>query len=164
MGKVSSGMMEITETHFVAGATLVLMMLIFIYLFGYFGNQQKVNRDKIRKTDLKLIKAALDLYYRDNQRYPDEGANNGLLNIEGETAFCHPVGCATNSYLKTIPKDPLMGCRYVYRHLTEPAEGYVLYSTLENYDAGKGTVQAGYGMECGKTESEKCLCKYKLTN
>ena len=156
-----SGSMTISETQIMIGATLVLAIFIFISLFGYFQGQQKINTDKIRKTDLASIKSALELYYRDNQHYPEIGSNNGFINMQGETSFCHPIGCGTNSYLKSIPKDPSMDCRYVYKHITDPAEGYILFATIENpKDKGDNVNQAGFESDCGKG----CVCKFKLTN
>src|SRR3990167_3114383 len=73
--------------------------------FSSYLNSVKSGRDARRKSDLKAIQNALELYYQDNEEYP------GSL-LFG-SSFCHPVDCDTAKYMETVPKDP-SGSDYTY--------------------------------------------------
>jgi len=61
------------------------------------ASQQKKARDARRRTDIHQLQVALEGYYVDHQKYPDQLIFNGqpLTSADGQTV-----------YLRSIPKDP----------------------------------------------------------
>jgi len=74
-------------------------------------------RDASRKSDLRVIKAALENYYNESGTYPAK-----LSTLEsGATPF-----------IKKIPKDPKTGAEYIYIVTGNPPSSFLLQATLEN--------------------------------
>lgn len=101
--------------------------------------RQKAN-DAKRLSDIKQIQTALELYYTDNNLYPDAAtavnlgdANHICLNsASGFTT----TGC-TNAYMGLVPRGPVNGEYYTY---TGNTTTYTITATLQ---AGAGGFNAG---------------------
>lgn len=61
------------------------------------GSQRKKANDARRRTDIHQLQVALEGYYTDHQRYPDQLIFNGqpLASADGQTI-----------YLRSVPRDP----------------------------------------------------------
>ena len=102
-------------------AIAIIGILAAAFLNNFFSSIVR-GRDSRRKQDLRTISQALELYYNDNRRYPDD------IPPAGES-FTHPANPDT-IYLTETPDDPMVGKNYCY----ETADGswYRLAATLEN--------------------------------
>ena len=80
------------------------------------GNARMKARDAKRVSDLKQLQTALELYFTDNNQYPQTSGTLGsspnfaCLNVDGwqTTANC------PNPYMGLVPSDPSPGESYVY--------------------------------------------------
>ena len=115
----------------------IIAMLLAISLISYQG-ARKSSRDGKRKADLEQIRSALEMYRTDVHRYPD------ALGTEIKTE--------TQSYLTTVPSDPLSDRKYSYA-VTTNTNGYNLCAALE--------VGGGIVTNCGSCTID---CNYKVTN
>lgn len=99
----------------------IIGMLAAIGLFTY-GQFSKQSRDARRKSDLEVIRSAVELYRSSNNAYP--------LSITFGGDICDPGGCASGTYLKTVPNDPRSnsGATYYY---TSTGSDYTLGATTE---------------------------------
>lgn len=89
--------------------------------------QFQKGRDAQRKSDLAQIQRALEIYYQDYNKYPDDGTSNNNLdyhidNIEWGSSFA--------PYMQRLPADPYPFRRYVYIS-EDPHQSYKLYASLE---------------------------------
>lgn len=110
----------------------ILAILVSIGLVA-FRNSQSRGRDAERKSDLKQVASALELYYSDYGKYPDEAG--------GQIASCTVDPCVWGSgeftdgktiYFKVLPKDP-SGFNYVYKIVDSPNnQKFQLFAHLEN--------------------------------
>lgn len=89
-------------------------------------------RDARRKSDIKAIQTALELYYSDNNLYPD--ATSTLV----------------PTYIKEVPRDPVATQSYTYDHtdcsggtITQVNQRYLLTATLENQNDPQKTDSCG---------------------
>lgn len=88
-----------------------------------FRSSQARSRDAERKSDLRQISSALELYYSDYGKYPAQGL------IVGGNEFTD----GKTVYFKVIPKDPSGGFSYYYRLVTNSnSQKFQLYAHLEN--------------------------------
>lgn len=98
-----------------------------------FRNSQARGRDAQRKSDLKQVASALELYYSDYGKYPN--ASGGLV-----------VGCMSNPctwgsgeftdgktiYMKKMVIDPNSNYKYVYNIVDTQNQKYQLFAYMEN--------------------------------
>ena len=126
------------EKAFTLVELLVVMAIIAVLsglgIMSFISSQQK-SRDTKRKGDLKNITLALEAYYNDYGKYPeDEG---GLIQACGNSTA--PSACSWGApfkfndkdtyYMTQLPKDP--GHRPYYYESSDGSY-YVLYARLEN--------------------------------
>ncbi len=133
---------------------IVIISVLSVGIGSSYTASLRNSRDNRRKADLNNIQKALELYYEDNQRYP--------AGITSGAPLCHPSGCATRSYMQSVPGDPRPPFAYAYQ---TDATGslYRLYSCIENtYDTGNGVNQAGYTVTCGCAPAVSC--KYGIAS
>lgn len=111
-----------------SGFTLVELLVV-IAIIGTlvtialvsFRNSQARGRDVERKSDLKQVSSALELYYSDYGQYPS------TITFGSEFTDTKTV------YFKVLPTDPVSDFDYIYR-IVDPGtnQKYQLFAYLEN--------------------------------
>jgi type II secretion system protein G len=93
-----------------------------------FTTAQKKGRDTQRKSDLKTIQSALQLYYADNNAFPVESA--GAISCG---AWGSAMTCSGRTYLGQVPNDPVAGRNYNYKTAAcgTTCQNYTLWADLE---------------------------------
>lgn len=126
-----------------SGFTLVELLVVIAILgilstigLAAFSSTQARGRDAQRKSDLKQIASALEIYYNDYEVYPSSSVNGKMLGCPSTTSTECTWGSSqfTDSktvYLKTMPKDPAGNFKYYYRTV-KSGQGFQLYAELEN--------------------------------
>ena len=84
------------------------------------SEQIKKGRDTIRKQNLSQIQKALDVYYSDNNHYPDATSEQKISGADWDTTWL--------PYMAKVPKDPLDSQSYSYQ---SNRVSYRLYAKLE---------------------------------
>lgn len=141
------------------GFTLVELLVV-IAILGIlatiglvtFSSSQMRGRDAQRKSDLKQVSSALEIYYNDYGAYPS-ASNGDVLGCPTTTASACTWGIdqfkdANTVYLKTMPEDPSSNLSYYYRTVAVEGhqnQGYQLYAKLENSQ----DTNACIGNDCG---------------
>lgn len=126
--------------------------------------QLQKSRDAERKNDLAQVQRALETFYNDYGRYPENTSEYKI--DEDTTAGVSEViwGDSWAPYITTLPKDPTSGRRYVYS--SADSQSYRVYASLErgakDSDACKpdGAVcdnaPPTATFPCGNTSNEVC--------
>lgn len=137
----------------------ILGILITVGLASYKSVQMK-SRDAKRKSDLRQIASALELYFNDKGRYPaDDGAGTIRGCGTGDAQACAWGSAMTDSkgtvYMVSLPGDPTSGRQYYYDSYGSQGKGYQLYGRLENSqdidlkrESGTGNVYYYTGTLC----------------
>lgn len=126
------------------GFTLVELLVV-ISILGIlasvglvaFTSAQMRGRDAQRKSNLKEISSALELYYSDYGKYPDS-VNNEIGGCPSTlvTACVWGTGEFTDTktiYFKVLPKDPSASQSYYYRIVDSGTnQKYQMFAHLEN--------------------------------
>lgn len=154
--KLHSGY-RLRKTNF--GFTLVELLVVIAILgilatigLTTFSSSQMRGRDAQRKSDLKQVSSAVEIYYNDYGAYP-ASSNGQLLGCPSTTASPCTWGVeqfkdANTVYLKTMPDDPSSNLNYYYRTVTVEGvqnQGYQIYAKLENSQ----DTNACIGNDCG---------------
>jgi general secretion pathway protein G len=87
---------------------VVIGILAAITIIAYNGVTKRAN-DTQRKSDVKSIAKALELYYIDNNRYP-AGSGSTTINASWSTtadASWQNLATSLRPYLSTLPSDPI---------------------------------------------------------
>lgn len=123
------------------GFTMIELLVVIVILgilsvigLGSFSSSQMKARDSRRKTDLRAISDALEVYYNDFGNYPLSEIGFMLGCGAGATDVCNQGTIWQNSdtgttYMVQIPEDP-SGGKYYYSSPT--GTYYQLYARLEN--------------------------------
>lgn len=111
---------------------LVVVSIISIlsaFLMANFIGVRQRGRDAQRKSDLRQIQSALELYRADNGKYPGFGQNN----IYGWTYASSLNGLEPN-YMQEIPSDPTTGdtCPGYLLSVDSNFSKYTIFVKLEN--------------------------------
>jgi type II secretion system protein G len=161
------------------GFTLIELLIVISILgilavvgVGAFRSSQMKGRDAQRKSDLKQLSNALELYYQDHREYPDAvttriagcpSTSNGACDW-GIESFTD----GNTVYFKTVPTDPTQTYNYVYV-VDSSNTKYKLFAKLENSqdkhcikDEGTNTVNCvnPVTVTCGGTTP----CNYAVTS
>lgn len=123
--KLGFTLIELLIVIAIIGVLATLLMVNFV------GVRQRA-RDAQRKSDLRQIQSALEIYRSDNGNYPASTNNTLVGNCSGSLGN---AGCTT-IYLKTIPAD-VSGSSYYnggsYYFFSDGSSGnYTLGACLEN--------------------------------
>ncbi len=141
--------------------------------------QLKKSRDSQRKSDMKVIQSALELYRSDNGKYPEVNgddipgvancpASNSTSLLDDSTDTTCQTPESDTVFLQTVPTDPKTGLEYYYcRTTANPAcgapstAGYALFACLENGNDTDGITAptpVSTAVTCSSTKF------YKVTN
>lgn len=126
-----------------AGFTLIELLIVVaiigilstLLMTNFVGIRQRA-RDAQRKSDLRQIQSALELYRSDNGSYP----------LTANFPACPSSFPASGSptYMQKIPCDPIKTGQYVYTYISAAGSTYSLISCLENTsDSQKDTANNG---------------------
>ena len=124
----------------------IISVLAGLLVANFVGVRQR-GRDAQRKSDLRQIQSALELYRSDNGNYSSTLPSCG-------SAFT--AGSAT--YMQKVPCDPLQDTNYTF---SSTGTAYTIYACLENTnDQDRDTVDGQAGDLC----TSAGVVSYTLTN
>lgn len=116
----------------------IIAILLAVATVSYNNAQQK-GRDNRRKTDLKAVQQALELYFQQNGNYPDI-ASTGNIACDGGSAISWGTGnftCNYITYMNILPKDPVANTPTQYYYYSENSATpenatYKIFAKIEN--------------------------------
>lgn len=107
------------NVHSRIGFTLIEIMVVIAIisilasvLYVNFNNAREASRDQVRKTDLKQLQLAIELYKAQNGRYPAAGcsaaawAGSGPVNTAGYTSCDEWIVGLVPEFIAELPADP----------------------------------------------------------
>ena len=114
---------------------VIMGILIALGLSSYTSVNRK-NRDNRRKNNLRSIAIALESYYTDKGKYPNNGVNGEISGCStNDNQVCAWNSSMTDSkgtvYMQKLPGDPASTQQYYYAALSGNSK-YQLYARLEN--------------------------------
>lgn len=138
---------------FKKGFTLVELLIVMGVLGIIIGSvfftlnpleQLQKSRDAQRKNDLAQVQRALETFYNDYGRYPENTTNYKI--DEDLTAGVSELnwGDSWAPYITILPQDPASGRRYVY---SASSQSYMIYASLE---------RGGKDLDACKSDGTKC--------
>jgi type II secretion system protein G len=125
------------------GFTLMELLVVIVLLgvlatlgLSSFMSSQTKSRDTKRKGDLKSISNALEIYYNDKGRYPNDAGDGRIMGCgAGDVLECpwggQFVDANGTQYMAILSKDPSKGKRYFY-DVAGGNQSYQMYARLEN--------------------------------
>jgi general secretion pathway protein G len=138
--------MRINKLKRFRGFTLIELLVVVVILgilatvgLTFFTSSQMRGRDAKRKSDLKQVAIALELYYSDYQFYPDS-VNGDIAGCPSTTKDTCSWGSSAKftddktTYMREVPGDPSSGS-YYYRTVSVDGisnQGFQIYAKLEN--------------------------------
>jgi prepilin-type N-terminal cleavage/methylation domain-containing protein len=151
---------------------LLIVITIIAIMIGaatYSWNNARVKgRDGKRKTDLKAVQQALELYFQNNGKYPFASSGQIQCNVTGDSNsrdwgtkfFCDPSDGAEVTYMQQLPKDPAYQSTkgYYYVGSSSPYLYYILGAELENTsDPDKIPLPAPWSVICNGIPRNYCV-------
>jgi len=153
---------------------LVVMAIISILatvIIGGFRSSQMRGRDAGRKSDLKQIANALEIFYSDYGKYPPASGTQ-IAGCSYNPATGIGAACAWGSseftdgktvYFKTVPKDMAPSQTYLYK-VSSTKNKFQLYAHLENSQdkncIGGNCANPGIADLCGGSY----VCNFSMTS
>ena len=153
---------------------LVVMAIISILatvIIGGFRSSQMRGKDAQRKSDLKQIANALEIFFADYGRYPPASGTQ-VAACSYNPANGTGTACAWGSgqmsdgkttYMRTLPADPISSQNYVYR-VSSTFNRFQLFARLENPEdkncIGGDCANPGVTATCGGGN----LCNFGVTS
>ena len=138
------------------GFTLIELLIVVVIigiLSALFINTSVISlqrgRDAKRKSDLEAIRAGIETYRSDCNRYPLALTFGGQLVGDGSTSNC----LVANTYISLVPSDPTTGLSYLY------SSNGTTYEVCASLETGSGSVTCGASSTCGSG-----TCNYKAVN
>jgi len=122
---------------------IAILGILAASLLASYTMTQKRAKDTQRKHDLKQIQEALELYYQDNNEYPEEAGFD--ISTGTENSFTSAEGVV---YLRQIPQDPQYPSRN-YQYVSGAGQQYKLYASLENNEDDAYRAEGYLGTDCG---------------
>ncbi len=159
-----------------SGFTLVELLVVIVILgvlvslgLSSFRSSQAKGRDNQRKASLRGVSQALEAYYNDYGKYPNEnGIHIAACGTDGATA-CNWGETFTDAnatvYMVKLPKDPLDTKQFDYTVCCSNTK-YQLYAKLENLEDrdvpkdANGVAQYYTSTNCGGAKK----CNYSVTS
>ena len=118
---------------------LVVITIIAILISAVsasFTNAQMKSRDGRRKSDLKSVQQALEVYIQANGKYPSASNYNIQCNIGGDSSikeWGQEFICGGITYAQQLPKDPVYQATTGYKYFSNaPNLTYILLAHFEN--------------------------------
>ena len=122
-----------------SGFTLIELLTVIVIIgvltglltVSYFSVRQR-GRDAQRKSDIKQIQSALELYRADNDTYPtslNTGPGPYSYNCVSNVPLVNPAG--TTTYMSKIPCDPT-STNGIYRYQQNSSTTYIIVACLDN--------------------------------
>ncbi len=106
------------------------------------GGARAKGRDAQRKSDLRQLKAALELYAADHDdAYVSTTGTE--VTVDGSTDALSAA--LSPDYIKTVPTDPRNTGNYVYKYTSTDGSSYTMTATLENTNDPDGASGAAEG-------------------
>lgn len=149
---------------------LIVMSIIGVLatlIGGNFLSAQIRGRDAQRKSDLKNVAQALEIFFSDYNKYPsDNGSQIGGCQYNPATGDGPACAWGTGEfsdgktvYMKTVPKDPSGGKNYLYRIVPgSNNQKYQLFARIENNQ--DPDIVGGLSYPCGTGIS----CNFAITS
>lgn len=129
---------------------IAIIGILIALLMANFAGVRERGRDAQRKSDLKQIQKALEMY-KDAQTpisYPQSNDNSNSTSGDWGS---FKTALTTNEYMKKVPKDSVNTGNFVYRYAYNATDTlkYTLTACLENKsdvdgEVGTGVCDAGY--------------------
>ena len=159
--------------HQKRGFTLMELLIVIVLLgilatlgLSSFKSSQTKSRDAKRKGDLKGISNALEIYYNDKGKYPNDSGDGRIMGCGvGDILECKwgdPfVDSNVTQYMAILVKDPTKGRHYFY-DVAGGNQSYQIYARLENTldnDVQKDPSDKPYeysGLYCDDVNSIQC--------
>lgn len=150
----------------------ILGVLAVVGLSSFTSSQMKA-RDAQRKSDLKQIASALEIFYNDKGSYT-ASLNGFILGCPStsQTKCDWGTGQFTDEktiYLKTVPKDPSGGLTYYYRAIDigGSKQGFQIFAHLENSQDTKSCIGGNCGTHTDLPTGITCgvaPCNFAITS
>ena len=138
------------------GFTLIELLVVIAIIgilaalvYANFAGARPKARDAQRKSDLRNLQTALDVYANDNGSYPDSVSIGCLDEV---LSPCIDSSVLGSTYITKVPTDPKDGSQYGYNR-SGSNHAYRLRARLENASDSEREVD-GYMHRCGGNSSE----------
>ena len=150
---------------------MAIMAILATLIVGGFRSSQARGRDAQRKSDLKQVANALEIFFSDYGKYPPASGTQVAAcsynpGTGAGTACVWGSGTLTDSkttYMRTLSKDPVSAQNYVYRVSTNQSQ-FQLFAYLENPEdkncIGGDCANPGITVTCGGTY----VCNFGITS
>lgn len=148
---------------------MVILAILATLGVGAFRSSQAKSRDSRRKGDIKNVAVALELYYNDKGKYPNDNGSGKIAGCTPDDATVCEWGGEfkdknSTLYMVKLAVDPLVGYTYYYDVLGTNNTLFQLYARLENTQDPavhkSGTMPQAYsGVFCGTP-----LCNYGISS
>lgn len=137
-------------------AVIAILAILSAIGLQTFSSAQRKGRDARRKSDVELIRGALEQFRSNNSTYPNY--STGPL----PASICDVLPCnTTNTYLQTVPSDPLPPQHYWY-YRNSPNDYYLctLLTTPPTPVSNCGAVACDCSSAGGAQACNYCLGPY----